>query len=232
MSASRIIVFNPDKTKYLVGQESYFITNIGELTNEIKHTIDILFTRRVNKIKDHIDPDEIKYYSKQIRALYKNKDIMKIIKVHSYSNRITFGDIRYKKLDNHIYSYTIPQYVPRGTQYSFPGGQPSKTNTDTSCAIREVWEETGINLKGPSYDIKRLIDSGETRGLYKLLYYVLDEDEYTHALNDIKKKNMAFQAELHDLRFVDILASLSRDAKRNLKRVTRKLAKHRGVLNS
>jgi hypothetical protein len=57
------------------------------------------------------------------------------------------------------------------------------------------------------------------------MYYILDEDEYTNALNDIKKKNNSSQAELHDLRFIDIITKLTIDAKRNLKRVTRKIMK-------
>lgn len=225
MSASRIIVFNPDKSKYLVGKESYFITNIKDITNEMRHTFDILFTRQVNKVKDHNDSDEIKFYTKQLNILYKNNSIMKIIRKYSYSDRITFGDIKYKKINNHIYSYTIPQYVPRGSHYSFPGGQPSNSNTNISCAVRELWEETGINLKSKSYDIKRLIDSEEILNGYKLMYYILDENEYTNALNDIKRKNNSSQAELHDLRFIDIITKLSIDAKRNLKRVTRKIMK-------
>jgi hypothetical protein len=97
MSASRIIVFNPDQSKYLVGKESYFITNIKDITNEMKHTLDILFTRQVNKIKEHNDYDEIKFYTKQLQVLHKNNSIMKIIRKYSYSERITFGDIKYKK---------------------------------------------------------------------------------------------------------------------------------------
>ena len=134
MAASRIIIFNPDETKYLVGKESYFISNIKDITVDMQFFMDALFSRRIQKIKSHNDKDEINYYTKKIPILVKNNAIMKIIKDHSDSTRITFGDIRYKTIDSHVYSYTLPQYLPTDIKYSFPGGQPSNANTDTTCA--------------------------------------------------------------------------------------------------
>jgi len=219
MAASRIIIFNPDETKYLVGKESYFISNIKDISVDMQFFMDTLFSRKIQKIKSPNDKDEINYYTKKISILLKNNAIMKIIKTHSDSTRITFGDIRYKIIDSHIYSYTLPQYLPRDIKYSFPGGQPSNANTDTSCALRELYEETGIDLRDKPYDIRKLIDTGKINRSYKLFYYILNNIEYKRALQDIQAKNKSGKAELHDLQFIDKTALLSRRAYMNFKKM-------------
>jgi ADP-ribose pyrophosphatase YjhB (NUDIX family) len=228
MSASRVIIFNPSGTHYLVGKESRFITNIKDISNEMKTFINILFRRKVSSFKGHNNKAEIRYYSKQLKVLYKNSEIINIIKKYSNSNnpRITFGDIKYIKVDNQIYSYTIPQFVLKNTPYSFPGGQPSANDTDISCGLRELYEETGINLKREPYDLNNLIDKNVYHGIYKIFYYILNDDEYTQAINDINEKNNDPHSELHDLRFITNQSRISTNAAKNLKRVhkyTRKL---------
>lgn len=222
MSASRIIIFNPDRTKYLVGKESYFISNINSITDDMKIYIDTLFSRKVKKIKDHNDKHEIDFYSKRLKVFLGNKEIMKIVNENSDSTRITFGDIRYKKIGNQIYSYTVPQYVPKGSYLSFPGGQPSTSNSDSSCALRELHEETNIDLTKEPYNIHKLKNTNKTRKHYLMFYYILNSEEYTHALDDIKIKNNCSHAELHDLQFVNATRSLSINAIKNLRK-TRKL---------
>jgi len=227
MSASRIIVFSPDGKKYLVGRESYFISNIKSITLDMKLFIDILFSRKVEKVKSHNDRDEVTFYTKKIKVLLKNKDIMNIVKQNSKSTRITFGDILYKEINNQIFSYTIPQYVPYGTLLSFPGGQPSTKNSDMSCAIREFREETGIDLEKSPYSIDKLINTKNMRGHYIMFYYILNSEEYKSALQDIKEKNNSSHAELHDLQFTDNLNILSVNAFRNIRK-TRKHMQNQG----
>lgn len=190
-SASRIIVFNPTRTKYLVGKESYFIRNKPGLSEDTKKELEILFTRKVTKEKESNDPDEIAYYATVLTRI-KAKGIVK--------GRITFGDIRYAKIDSRWYSYTIPQYVPDGTPFSFPGGQPKLTNTTASCGLRELFEETGI-------EANNLIDTHTNRGNYRILYYVPNEKEYKQILLKIAAKNKSPYAELHSLQFVPIHGS-------------------------
>lgn len=187
--ASRIIVFNPTCTKVLVGKESYFYR---------KH----IFTRKVNRPKSPTDKDEIDYYSKKIR-LYKGVK----------SKRLTFGDIRYIKKGHQWYSYTILQYVPTGTPFSFPGGKPKLTNSDTSCALRELYEETGVR------NVTKLVDTKLNVDVYKILYYIPNETEYLKILSDIQAKNKSQNAELHSLRFIDINSPLSS----NIRNITRKV---------
>jgi 8-oxo-dGTP pyrophosphatase MutT (NUDIX family) len=219
MSASRIIIYSPDQTKVLVGRESYFISNLKDITSEMRHYMDILFTRKVKSHVSHNDVAEMRYYSKKVKALQKNRGIMSIIRKHSDSNRITFGDIHSREIDGEIYSYTIPQYLPRGIRYSFPGGQPLKTNSNRSCALRELYEETGIDLMSAPYNVSKLINSGVKRSIYNMLYYILDDTEYDRALSDISDKNASSKAELHDLRFIHVGSekTLSKNGRRNLK---------------
>lgn len=206
-SASRTIIFNPTKTKYLVGKESYFIKNKPGLSEDMKKELEVLFTRKVTGPKESNDADEIAYYAD---ALKKIKGIVK--------GRITFGDIRYTNVNSKWYSYTIPQYVPEGTPFSFPGGQPKATNTNASCGARELSEETGI-------DSINLIDTYTKRGNYKILYYVPNETEYKQILLKIAAKNKSPYAELHSLQFVPIQSSkISNNAAANYRalRFTRK----------
>ena len=208
-SASRIIVFNPTRTKYLVGKESYFIMNKPGLSEDIKKELEILFTRKVTKEKESNDPDEIAYYGSLIHRI-QGKGIVK--------GRITFGDIRYIKVNSQWYSYTIPQYVPDETPFSFPGGQPKATNTTASCGVRELFEETGIKANN-------LIDTHTKRGNYRILYYVPNEKEYKQILLKIAAKNESPYAELHSLQFVPIDKSkISSTAAANYRalRLTRK----------
>jgi atypical dual specificity phosphatase len=197
-SASRILIFNPAKTEYLVGKESYFIKNKPGLSEDTKKELEVLFMRKVHKPKDSTDPDEIAYYATLL------KKIKWIVK-----GRITFGDIRYTKINDKWYSYTIPQYVPDGTPFSFPGGQPKATNTNASCGARELVEETGI-------DSINIVDTDTKRGNYKILYYVPNETEYKEILSKIAAKNKSPYAELHSLQFVPIHSSkISRNAAAN-----------------
>jgi hypothetical protein len=212
MSASRIIIFNPGKTKYLVGRESYFLKNIKELTVDMQIILNIMFSR---KIKVENDSTEISYYSKQIIDLESNTDIMNIVSKFSLENRVTFGDIHYTNIDNQLYSYTLPQYVPKKTPYSFPGGQPKQGNTNISCAKRELYEETGL-------EIENLIHTNIQTPGYKLVYYILNKDEYAKALLTIESKNKSPQAELHDLKFINISKKISNISLKQYRSLTRK----------
>lgn len=206
-SASRIIIFNPTRTHYLVGKESYFIKNKPGLSEDTKKQLETLFTRKVNnaKPKESNNPEEIAYYGRQVDKI---KGVVK--------GRITFGDIRYTRVGAQWYSYTIPQYVPDGTPFSFPGGQPKSTNTNISCAKRELFEETGIRCTS-------LIDIDRSRAHYKLLYYVPDENEYKQFLLDIHAKNKNPYAELHSLQFIPIQSpKVSDTALRNYRALTRR----------
>jgi ADP-ribose pyrophosphatase YjhB (NUDIX family) len=225
MGASRIIIFSPDKTKYLVGRESFFISNIPSINVDMKAYMDILFSRKIEKVKDHNDKNEVEFYTRKLNVLLKNKEIMSIVKEHANSNRITFGDIRYKKINNQLFSYTIPQYVPVSTPLSFPGGQPYSHNSDMSCAIREFHEEAGIDLTKPPYSIDKLTNTKKMRGNYIMFYYILNNEEYSYALNDIKTKNKSAQAELHDLQFTNNLNNLSINARKNIRK-TRKIMRY------
>lgn len=219
MSASRIIIFNPGKTMYLVGKESYFLKNIKELTVDMQIALDIMFSR---KIKIQNDLNEVSYYRKKLIELHNNVDIMKIVSKYSLTNRITFGDIRYTTINDEIFSYTLPQYVPKKTPYSFPGGQAKKSNSNMACALRELYEETGIDLNTKPYSIKKLINTNIKNGSYKLIYYIMDKDEYKNALLDIERKNKSPQAELHDLRFVSISKNISSISMKQYRNLTRK----------
>ena len=218
-NASRIIILNPSKTKYLVGKESYFIKNKPGISDHTKKEMEILFMRKIKDSvsKDTSNPAEIKYYSKQLDAI---KDIV--------SGRITFGDIRYIEIDSQWYSYTIPQYVPEDTPFSFPGGQPKRTNSNTTCAVREFYEESGIDLTKEPYSLTKLLDTGSTNGNYIILHYVADEKEYAHMLSDIEKKNKSPNAELHCLQFVDIHSGeVSPTARHNYRKLPRTYRIHR-----
>jgi hypothetical protein len=194
INPSRIIIFNPSQTKYLVGKESYFIKNSPHVANDEKKKMEIFFTRKIRNPKESTDPVEVKYFSEKL------DDIKGLSK-----GRITFGDIRYVDIDSKWYSYTYPQYVPEGTPFSFPGGQPKAQNiTNTTCALRELYEETGIDLTKEPYSPTKLIDTNTKRNSYKIMYYIANEKEYKAMLSDIARKNRSPQAELHDLQFISV----------------------------
>ena len=211
---SRIIILNPNQTKYLVGKESYFIKNNPDISDSVKKEMELLFTRKINNPKESSDPDEIKYYSHKLRDI---KDVVK--------GRITFGDIRYTEIDSQWYSYTYPQYVPDGRPFSFPGGKPKQRNTNITCALRELYEETGIDLTKKPYSLTKLIDNDIIHNNYKATYYITDKDEYKNMLSDIHIKNRSPNAELHELQFINInVPNVSINSIREYKslRITRK----------
>ena len=196
VNPSRIIIFNPSKTKCLVGKESYFIKNSPQISHDEKKKMEMVFTRKIRKPKESTDLIEVKYFSEK---LHHSKDHVK------KGQRITFGDIRYVDIDSKWYSYTYPQYVPEGTPFSFPGGQPKAQNiTNTTCALRELYEETGIDLTKEPYSPTKLIDTNTKDNSYKIMYYITNEKEYKAMLSDIARKNKSPQAELHDLQFISV----------------------------
>ena len=106
MAASRIIIFNPDETKYLVGKESYFISNIKDISVDMQFFMDTLFSRRIQKIKSPNDKDEINYYYifKTLRTLFldlkrkgKNISMIPLDNVHLINNDVNY-DESYEKV--------------------------------------------------------------------------------------------------------------------------------------
>ena len=204
-----VILFNHDKTEFLVGKESQWIRDIPGLSSAHLDFIRNIFSRLVQNEKSHDDPVELAYYNGQLQKFLNNDEIMGILNNLSETQpaRITFGDIKYKRSESgKCYSYTNPQYLPKGRQVNFPRGgiKEGVDSTLKDAAWREFFEESGVNLKVYPFDINKLIDSGISNKGYQIFYYEPTNQEELEARANIAAKNMSNNAELHELEFVKI----------------------------
>jgi ADP-ribose pyrophosphatase YjhB (NUDIX family) len=199
-----VIMFNPDQTLFLVGKETKWISEIDSLKESDRRNIRSLFSRYTVAPLEYNDPEEIAYYSQQISIFLTNPVLSNInMYVETKPARITFGDIEYGKNSKGSYSFVRPRYLPKDRQYKFPGGGKKPIDTTlTHTALREFFEETGIDLTSAPYDQTRLLDTGNTSGGYRIFYYVTNEAEFLQAVAHIAAKNVSPSAELHDLKFI------------------------------
>ena len=230
--SSVVILFNPSKTEFLVGKESYWITNIKSLDQKDKGTIDTLFSRPVKGHLSHDDVDEVAYYKGQVAA-FKHHPLMDKMRPLSKSQppRITFGDIKYKKKGGQWYSFTIPQYLPIDSLPNFPaGGIKANANSElATSAIREFYEEAGIDLLKEPFSVSRLIDSGIDESGYRIFYYITNEAEYLEAQANITTKNLNSFAEIHELEFVNVNKKIINFSRRQYSRISKTLRRPRPV---
>lgn len=220
-----VIFFDPTQRQFLVGKESYFITNIKTLTKDELKIIDTIFSRKVASRLSYNDPGEMSYYKEKLIE-FKSNQIMDKIKPLSESHppRITFGDIKYKQKDGVWYSYTIPQYLPAGSKPNFPaGGRKEGVNISVKdTAAREFYEESGIDLSKEPFDISKLTDTGLQGSKYRIYTYVSTEEEFEEAQSNIHAKNLNSYAEVHDLEFVSTRANIANYARKQFGKFTKK----------
>ena len=99
----------------------------------------------------------------------------------------SYGAVLYTK-KNDIYEYLIIK--DRHESYSFPKGHIKKNETEMECAVREVKEETGIDMvPNPSffYGIEYPIGNSITKYVY---YYMADIKEMEPYINDGEVKEI------------------------------------------
>lgn len=199
-----VIMFNPDQTLFLVGKESRWISEIDDIKNTNKQRLRSVFSRPVVAPLEYNDPGEIAFYTQQV-SIFQMDPMVSSINTYAETTpaRITFGDIEYGKNLTGFYSFVKARYLPKDSKYKFPGGGKKTIDvTLTHTALREFFEESGIDLTSPPFDQSRLIDTGNSSGGYRIFYYITNEAEYLQALAHIAAKNVSSSAELHDLRFI------------------------------
>ena len=220
-----VIFFDPTQRQFLVGKESYFVTNIETLSKADRELIDTIFQRKVASHLAYNDPGEMSYYKEKLRE-FKSSQVMDKIKPLSESHppRITFGDIKYKKKDGLWYSYTIPQYLPAGSIANFPaGGRKQGVNSSIKeTAAREFYEESGIDLSKHPYDLSKLTDAGLQESGYRIFTYVPTEEEFKEAQSNIHAKNLNGYAEIHNLEFISTKAKIANHARKQFGKFTKK----------
>jgi len=220
-----VIFFDPTQRQFLVGKESYFITNIKTLSKEELKIIDTMFSRKVDKELSYNDPGEMSYYKGKLIE-FKGSPVMNKIKPLSESHppRITIGDIKYKQKDGVWYSYTTPQYLPAYSKPNFPaGGRKEGINLSVKdTAAREFHEESGIDLSKEPFDISKLTDTGLQGSKYRIFTYTPTEEEFKEAQSNIHAKNLNSYAEVHDLEFVSTRANIASYARRQFGKFTKK----------
>ena len=92
----------------------------------------------------------------------------------------------------------------------FPKGNIDRRENSSACALREVFEETGIQLneanlkKSGHFKILPGMQIPELRK-YEIFYYFLNAHEEANAVATITRKNSSSVAELHNLRFDQLL---------------------------
>ena len=92
----------------------------------------------------------------------------------------------------------------------FPKGNIDRRENSSACALREVFEETGIQLneanlkKSGHFKILPGMQIHELRK-YEIFYYFLNAHEEANAVATITRKNSSSVAELHNLRFDQLL---------------------------
>ena len=199
-----VIMFNPDQTLFLVGKETKWISEIDSLKDSDKQRLRSIFSRHIAAPLEYNDPGEIAYYSEQVPILLMDPMISIINSAaETTPARITFGDIEYKRNSAGQYSFVRPRYLPKYREYKFPGGGKKAIDiTLTHTALREFFEETGIDLTSAPYNQSKLIDTGNSSGGYRIFYYITNEAEFLQANAHIVAKNVSVNAELHDLRFI------------------------------
>ena len=230
-SAAVVILFNQNGTEFLVGHESQWVTEIPELDSKDRKEIWQMFSRKVANPKDathnvahnvanqgsHCDPDEVAYYKTQIHEFLKSRVMDKVKPVAaSLPPKITFGDIKYKKRNGVLYSFTIPQYLPSGSVPNFPaGGLKKGVNTNIKAAgVREFYEETGIDLSKEPFDLNKLKDLEAVSSGYHIYTYETNDAEYKEAYSNITAKNLNPCSELHGLEFISTRARIAPHARK------------------
>jgi ADP-ribose pyrophosphatase YjhB (NUDIX family) len=204
-------MFNPDRSLFLVGKESKWVSDIDSLTAGDKAFLRATFSRASADRVRHDDPAEIAYYIGQIPLLEANASIMAEVTRLAESPRLTFGDIE----NRDGITYTKPRFLPREKPYKFPGGG-MKAGTDASLydtAVREFREESGIDLTQAPFDLAKLIDTGMVSDGYQVFHYTTDAGEFAAAQAAIAAKNIDANAELHDLRFLSTQRQIKNSAR-------------------
>jgi hypothetical protein len=220
-----VIFFDPTQRQFLVGKESYWVTNIDTLSKADIQIIHTLFSRKVANPLACNDPGEMSYYKEKLIE-FKKSPVMDKIKPLSESHppRITFGDIKYKEKNGVWYSYTTPQYLPANSKPNFPaGGRKHGINSSVKeTAAREFYEESGIDLSNKPYDLSKLIDTGLQQSGYRIFTYIPTEEEFKEAQSNIHAKNLDGYAEVHALEFVNTRAKIATHARKQFGKFTKK----------
>ena len=222
--SSVVIFFDNDQRRFLVGKESSWVTNIRLDDDDLK-TIDRLFSRKIHHDPDqHRHAEERAYYKSQLHEFKRSRVMDKIKPLAEHlPPRITFGDIKYKKKRGQLYSYTIPQFLPAGSKPNFPAGGSNHLNGSLKdTAVREFFEETGIDLKKEPFDISKLIDTGLEGSGYRIFVYEPTEAEFLEACANITSKNLNGYAELHDLEFISTKTKIATHARKQFAKFTKK----------
>jgi ADP-ribose pyrophosphatase YjhB (NUDIX family) len=211
ITRAAVIIFNNTMTQVLAGKESKWATNTNIMPQEDVTTLIGLFTHE-NSTDDY--DSEMAYFTQQI-SLIPQEIIDQIALVSGDSPpRITFGTI--KNLKEGLGNETRPRYLPKGSQASFPGGGANPGETLQNACVRELQEETGIDLTAAPFDLAKLRDSGRDDGTYRVFFYVMSPEEDIMALERIAEKNQSSYAELHQLEFIDVGSIVNPKAIRQL----------------
>jgi ADP-ribose pyrophosphatase YjhB (NUDIX family) len=211
ITRAAVIIFNNTMTQVLGGKESKWATNTNIMPQADVTTLIGLFTHE-NSTDDY--DSEMAYFTQQISLI--PQEILDQIALVSGDSppRITFGTI--KKLKERLGNETRPLYLPKDSQASFPGGGANAGESLQNACVRELQEETGIDLTAAPFDVSKLRDSGRDDGTYRVFFYVMSPEEEEKALECIAEKNQSSYAELHQLEFINVASIVNPKAIRQL----------------
>ena len=200
ITRAAVIIFNNTMTQVLAGKESKWATNTNIMPQADVTTLIGLFTHENST--DDCD-SEMTYFTQQT-SLIPQEIIDRIALVSGDSPpRITFGTI--KKVKKGVGNETRPLYLPKDSQANFPGGGANPGESLQNAGVRELQEETGIDLTAAPFDVAKLRDSGRDDGTYRVFSYVMTTpEEEEKASERIAEKNQSSYAELHQLEFIDV----------------------------
>ena len=215
ITRATVIIFNNTMTKVLAGKESKWATNTKIMPQKDVDTLIALFKDTDSRSTDIYQDRE--YYKGQI-AKIPSSIIAQIDKrSEDHPPRITFGDIKYNELANGTrISETRPVYLPRSAPLSFPGGGKDDKETLRDAALRELKEETQIDLSLVPFDSTRLIDTGYNDETYQIFYYIALPEEESEIERLIALKNQDAYSELHELQMTDVKNIIFQKAYRQL----------------
>ena len=195
---------------------------ISHMANKIQTIKNWLISKTTNHpqleaakayIAEHIPPAVRQRIDAKSVITAEDQDQINRLVPNILQQRIAFNsdkkyEISYGSPNIKIWSMLNIQSIKPGLP--FPKGNIDRRENSSACALREVFEETGIQLneanlkKSGHYKILPGMQIPELRK-YEIFYYFLNAHEEANAVATITRKNSSSVAELHNLRFDQLL---------------------------